>query len=565
MEDVVKVVRPYIDLILPYLEEVRVAVNNVCSNLEPWQIILITVVFTLIVSWVYDFLFNQEESLVQRFKKAFFKYVKRLPIIKGRIDKEMIKYAKELELGYNKGIGPSGYLLHLPKKGLTADDIRRELQNYHSMVHTDWSKGSVSGAVYSGDPDLTRVLTETYGTFAWTNPLHPDLFPDVRKMEAEIVRMCCSLFHGGPETCGTMTSGGTESILLACLGYRNRAREKGIKFPEIIVPVTVHAAFDKAASIFHMKITHIKIDPKTMMVDVKAMRRAINKNTCLLVGSAPHFPHGIIDPMEEIGKLGLKYDIPVHTDCCLGGFLIPFMEKAGFSIPPVDFRIPGITSISADTHKYGFAPKGSSVIMYLNRNYRKYQWFIQTDWPGGVYASPTLAGSRAGAIIAACWAAMMYMGEDGYVESTKKIISTTRYIVQELRKIPGIEVLGEPLMSLVAISSTSFNIFRLSDALSERKWMLNPLQFPSSVHLCVTLLHTKQGVADRFIKEVREITAELMKDKDAKCDGMGAIYGMAQRIPDRSLVHEIVSLFLDASYNTNVGEPVKNGVNGINK
>ncbi|XP_060575238.1 sphingosine-1-phosphate lyase 1-like, partial [Ruditapes philippinarum] len=324
-----------------------------------------------------------------------------------------------------------------------------------------------------------------------------------------------------------------------------------------IVPVTVHAAFDKAAEFFHMKITHIPVDPVTCKVDIRKMKRAINGSTCMLVGSAPQFPHGSIDPIEEIAALGRKYNIPVHTDCCLGGFLVPFMEKAGFSVPKVDFRVPGVTSISADTHKYGFAPKGSSVILYSDKEYRKYQFFVQPDWPGGIYASPTLAGSRSGAVIASCWAAMMYFGQDGYVQSTRKIVSTARYIAQELSKINGIYVLGDPQVSVVAIASHDFNIFRLSDALADTGFSLNPLQFPSSIHLCCTLLHTHPGAADNFIKEVKKAVTEIMKDPKAKCGGIGAIYGMAQSIPDRSMVSEIAGLFLDACYSTKDPEPDK--------
>lgn len=178
-------------------------------------------------------------------------------------------------------------------------------------------------------------------------------------MEAEVVRMSCQIFNGGPNSCGSISTGGTESIFLACKAFRDYARfQKGITEPEMIVPVTAHPAFDKSANILHMKIHHVPIDGKTYMVDVKKMRKMINKNTCMLAGSTPQFPHGIMDPMDEIAKLGRRYGIPVHMDCCLGGFLVPFVNQAGYDVEFYDFRIPGISSISADTHKYGLAPKG---------------------------------------------------------------------------------------------------------------------------------------------------------------------------------------------------------------
>ncbi|CAG2244399.1 CRY [Mytilus edulis] len=299
-----------------------------------------------------------------------------------------------------------------------------------------------------------------------------------------------------------MTSGGTESILMACLAYRNIARERG------------------AASYFRMKLTHIPIDEETRMVDIKAMRRAINKNTCMLVGSAPQFPHGIIDSIEEICQLGVKYNIPVHVDCCLGGFLVPFMEKAGYNIPVCDFRVEGVTSISADTHKYAFAPKGSSVILYRNKDIRQRQFFVQPEWPGGIYATSSMGGSRAGAIIAACWATLIYFGEEGYVNSTRKIISTTRKITDGLRKIRGMKVFGNPLMSVIGFGSDEFNIFRLADYMTSKGWALNSLQYPNSVHLCVTYVHTHEGVAERFLGDVENGVTEIMKDPNSEIGGM---------------------------------------------
>uniref|UniRef100_A0A8B9LWV8 sphinganine-1-phosphate aldolase n=1 Tax=Astyanax mexicanus TaxID=7994 RepID=A0A8B9LWV8_ASTMX len=448
------------------------------------------------------------------------------------------------------------YTKLLPAQGLTQKQV---LDSISSLVNeVQWTKGKVSGAVYWGDEKLTELLVKVYGEFAWSNPLHPDIFPGVRKMEAEVVRMACTLFNGGPESCGTVTSGGTESILMACKAYRDMAYERGIKHPEIIAPISVHAAFDKAAHYFGMKLIHIPLEKKTMKVDVKAMKRAISKNTAMLVCSAPQFPHGIVDPIVEVGKLAERYNIPFHVDACLGGFLIVFMEKAGFKLEPFDFRVKGVTSISADTHKYGYAPKGSSVVLYSDKKYRHYQFFVAPDWQGGIYASPSMAGSRPGGIIAACWATMMHMGENGYVDATRKVVQTTRTIAAGLRKIEGIFVFGNPEVSVVAIGSDDFDVFRLSNALTSKGWNLNSLQFPSSIHICVTMRHTMPGVAEHFINDVKEGVAVIMKNPKEKTTGMGAIYGMAQTIPDRSLVTEISCGFLDCLYSTEVPKVQKN-------
>ncbi|XP_074856364.1 sphingosine-1-phosphate lyase 1 isoform X1 [Carettochelys insculpta] len=542
---------PYKDIMLMYLEKARSIVNGHCAEIEPWQLIVLTFASTLVVVWLHGILF-QTESLTSRSKKQFFKALRKLPFVGAMIQKQINKTLDDVASGLSFLNDGKGYIKALPAVGLSQPVILEKMKEYSSVGEVRWEDGKVSGTVYSGEEKLTQLLVKVYEEFAWSNPLHPDIFPGLRKMEAEVVRMACTLFSGGPDSCGAMTSGGTESILMACKAYRDLAYERGIKHPEILVPVSVHAAFDKAAHYFGLKIVHIPLT-KTMQVDVQAMRRAISKNTAMLACSAPQFPHGVMDPIEEVAKLALKYGIPFHVDACLGGFLIAFMEKAGFPLQrPFDFRVEGVTSISADTHKYGYAPKGSSVILYSDKKYRHYQFFVAPDWQGGIYASPTIAGSRPGGIIAACWATMMYMGEDGYVEATKKIISTARFIESELRKIDNILIFGKPEVSVISIGSDVFDIYRLSNSLSTKGWNLNILQFPSSIHLCITLLHTKPGIAEQFLEDVRVCVLEIMKDPKAKTTGLGAIYGMAQSIPDRNMVAEISHAYLDCLYSTEI-------------
>ncbi|KAJ8014327.1 hypothetical protein DPEC_G00039090 [Dallia pectoralis] len=555
----------YKEMLLIYLNEARQLVNSSCEQLEPWQIIGVTLISTLGVVWLKGFLF-QQETLKSRIMKQGFRLIRKLPYVGATIQTQLNKALDDMSFSVctlKKGMS---YTKRLPEKGLTHEEVLKKIQEYETLSEVNWENGQVSGTVYWGDQTLTNLLVKVYGDFAWSNPLHPDIFPGVRKMEAEVVRMTCSLFNGGPNSCGTVTSGGTESILMACKAYRDLARERGVKHPEIIAPISVHAAFDKAAHYFGMKLVHIPLDKKTMKVDVKAMRRAINRNTAMLVCSAPQFPHGIIDPIEEVAKLAVKYNVPLHVDACLGGFLIVFMAKANYQLAPFDFRVKGVTSISADTHKYGYAPKGSSVILYSDKKYRQYQYFVSPDWQGGIYASPSVAGSRPGGIIAACWATMMYMGEDNYVKTTKKIIDTARTIKTEIRKINGVFVFGDPEVSVVAIGSDAFDIFRLSNALTSKGWNLNTLQFPSSIHICCTVLHTQVGVAKKFIKDVKDAVALIMKNPKERTTGKGAIYGMAQTIPDRSMVTEITHGFLDCLYSTELPklpETQKTHTNGV--
>ncbi|CAG6017833.1 unnamed protein product [Menidia menidia] len=562
----------YKEMLLLYLEEGRRHVNSRCSGLEPWQIIGATVLTTLGAVWVKGLLFQQESNpltrLTSRIKKKCFRLIRKIPFVGRTIQGQLNKALDDMSLSLCTLKEGMSYTKELPPKGLAQSQVMEKIKEYETlmlMFQFSWEKGCVSGAVYWGDESLTKLLVKVYGDFAWSNPLHPDIFPGVRKMEAEVVRMSCALFNGGPNSCGTVTSGGTESILMACKAYRDMAYERGVKYPEILAPVSVHAAFDKAAHYFGMKLVHIPLDKKTMKVDVKAMKRAINKNTAMLVCSAPQFPHGIMDPVEEVGKLALRYNLPLHVDACLGGFLIVFMAKAGYTLAPFDFRVKGVTSISADTHKYGYAPKGSSVILYSDKKYRQYQYFVAPDWQGGIYASPSVAGSRPGGIIAACWATMMHMGVNGYVDATRKIISTSRKIKTELQKIKGMFVFGDPEVSVVAIGSDVFDIFRLSNALTTKGWNLNTLQYPSSIHICCTLLHTQKGVAERFISDIKEQVAIIMKNPKEKTTGMGAIYGMAQSIPDRSMVTEISRGFLDCLYSTEVPKSNTSHMNGNGK
>jgi sphinganine-1-phosphate aldolase len=412
----------------------------------------------------------------------------------------------------------------------------------------NWKEGAMSGTVYNCSKDGLKLIADVYGLTSLTNPLHPDAFPGIRQMEMEVVRMTCAMFNGDSKTVGCVATGGTESIILACKAYRDMAIERGVKYPEILCPVSAHAAFDKAADMLGVSIRHVPLDQDTMRVNVSAMRRMISGNTMMLVGSAPQFPHGSVDPIQEIAELGLRYNIPVHVDACLGGFLVPFMKSAGFQVPAFDFSVAGVTSISADTHKYGYAPKGTSVLMYRNAELRSYQWFSFPDWPGGIYATPTIGGSRSGGIIAACWATMVSYGKQGYIQATREIVSTTRKIAEEIATVPSLKIVGRPDVSVVAFASEKFNIYSLSDALKERGWALNALQFPECVHLCVTRLHTQPGVAEKFVRDVREATEIILKDPEAAGGGSAAVYGMAASIPDRSIVSELTAVYLDSLY-----------------
>lgn len=469
--------------------------------------------------------------------------------MKAKVEVEMAKaMASMANSSFFKKI--PGEVVHdrLPAEGMAQEALMKELDLLEKLGEVEWKKGHVSGGLYNCNNELTQLNTEVYRRFVWSNPLHPDIFPNIRKMEAEVVQWCCSLFCGGEDACGTMTSGGTESIMLAMKVYREIGYEKGIQYPELVIPATAHAAFVKAGEFFRMKVTRVPVDPQTCQVNVAAMARAISKNTVVIVGSVPPFPHGIADPIEEIAQIARSHKVGLHVDCCLGGFLVAFMEGAGYPIEPFDFRVKGVTSISADTHKYGYCPKGTSVVMYSSAELRHRQYFVETNWSGGLYASAITAGSRPGSLIAATWATMLHFGVNGYVEQTRKIVETTHWIISEMRKIPGIYVMGSPKISVFAIASQDINIYNLSDSMLKRGWILNPLQFPPALHMCVTAVTTREGVAQKFVVDVKEIVAELLKNPSKVESGTAAMYGASQAVPDRSIVKEMAWMFLDLCY-----------------
>ncbi|XP_055632841.1 sphingosine-1-phosphate lyase [Toxorhynchites rutilus septentrionalis] len=522
-------------------------VDRALAGKAPWQIVALTTTTVLGAIWLWELL-NEDESLYSRIRRKCFKLARKIPAVQRKIDAEIAK----INEGFVKDASQYGeFVTILPQDGIAEDRILQKVDEYLSLGHYKWKEGFISGAVYYYDPRLVKLVTEVYGKASYTNPLHVDVFPGICKMEAEVIRMAATLFKGGSNACGTMTTGGTESIMMACKAYRDYGHEvKGITKPNIVLPVTAHTAFDKSAKYFGMYTKTVPVNPESTEVDIGAMERAINRNTVMLVGSAPNFPYGTMDDIEAIARLGKKYNIPVHVDACLGGFLIVFMKRAGYYVKPFDFSVDGVTSISADTHKYGFTPKGSSIILYSDKVYRHYQYTVTTEWPGGVYGSPTVNGSRAGGVIAATWATMLNFGIDGYVESTKRIIDTARYIETHLRKIDHIYIFGTPATSVIAIGSKKFDIFRLSAELSTLGWNLNSLQFPSGIHLCVTHMHTPDGIADKFINDVRSKVALIMKNPETPVEGRMAIYGVAQAVPDRELIGNFTKCFIDSMYFT---------------
>ncbi len=496
-------------------------------------------------------LVNKLAWLPPQWVAALERQLKKIPAVQTQIDKEMNHLLDGLADSLKPYQQTFKTFARLPAQGQDRAAILADLQALQEQENHRWQDGYASGAVYHGDSEHIAFLNQVYALHSQSNPLHADLWPSAAKFEAEIVSMTAHMLGADRSPnqdaiVGTLSSGGTESILLAMKSYRDWARaRKGITQPEMIVPVTAHAAFEKAAHYFQIKLVHIPVTAD-FQADVAAASRAINRNTIVLVGSAPSFPHGIIDPMPALSALAQAHDIGCHTDACLGGFVLPWAEKLGYPVTPFDFRLPGITSISVDTHKYGYAAKGTSVILYRGQALRHYQYYTTTDWPGGLYFSPTFAGSRPGALSAACWAALVTIGEDGYLAATRHILETAAHIRQGIEGLPELRLLGDPLWVL-AFTSDTLDIYRVLDAMTARGWSLNGLHKPACIHLCVTLRHTQPGVADRFLTDLRDAVAQV-KNQPAQAGGMAPVYGLAATLPVRGLVGDMLKQYMDLLY-----------------
>jgi glutamate/tyrosine decarboxylase-like PLP-dependent enzyme len=439
----------------------------------------------------------------------------------------------------------------LPADGLPRDEVAGLVERLAGLEEHRWRDGFASGAVYHGDPGHVAFLNRVYAAQSQSNPLHPDLWPSAAKFEAEIVSMTATMLgaeHVTPEApvVGAVSSGGTESILLAMKAYRDFARERrGIAEPQIVAPVTAHAAFDKAARFFDMELVRVGVDAD-FKADLAAMADAVTDRTAVLVESAPSFPHGVIDPIPQLAALAAGRGVGCHVDACLGGFIVPWAQRLGYPVPPFDFRVPGVTSMSADTHKYGYAAKGTSVVLYRGRELRQFQFYTVTDWPGGLYLSPTFAGSRPGALSAECWAALVSIGERGYLDAARRILETGARVRDGIAAIPGLRVLGDPLWVIAFAAADGLDVFQVMENVGRRGWSLNGLQRPAAVHIAITLRHTRPGVADRFLADLGSSLAEVRASPDVHT-GMAPVYGMAASLPGE-LVRGMLGAYLDLMF-----------------
>jgi glutamate/tyrosine decarboxylase-like PLP-dependent enzyme len=408
--------------------------------------------------------------------------------------------------------------------------------------------------MYHGGKEHYALLNKVFSLFSYVNLLQRDLCPSGTKFESEIIAMIGNMLHGEAvkdynpqdEVCGTVTSGGTESIFNGVYIHREWAREeKGITKPEMVVPATIHPAFQKAAHYLGIRMILVPVDDN-FEANIDAMREKITSNTIALAGSAGNYPYGVIDPLAELSNLALEHKIGLHVDGCLGGFILPWIEKLGYDVPLFDFRLPGVTTMSCDTHKYGYALKGTSSLLVRNPKLLRYQFHSVEDWPGGLYCTPTVQGSRSGGLTAATWAALVSMGEEGYLHAARLIMETADKIRLGISSIPEIIIAGKSTFVICMISD-EVNMYHVNDYLISKGWRMNGCQNPPGFHFCVTLHNTLPGVADSFIKDLRD-GVEYAKNPDQPFPKSGALYGLSGSIEGRVFLKQGMLDFIEATY-----------------
>ena len=445
-----------------------------------------------------------------------------------------------------------------PSRGLTREEVLAHLRSLREG-DMDWRAGRTWSLVYHIDEDHKQLLQEAHALFASENMLNPFAFSSLRRLEGEVIEMTIGLLNGDEQAVGTMTAGGTESLFLAVYAYREWARKHRprIKMPELVIPATQHPAVEKAAHMLGLSVRKVPVGPDYRAVPA-AMEQAVTPNTIALFASAPSFPHGLIDPVEEIGRIAQGRGLPFHVDACVGGYLLPWVEKLGYDLPRWDFRVPGVTSISADVHKNGYGAKGASVITYRSMAYLKHQFFVVTDYPGGIYIVATFLGTRSGGPVAAAWASLKSMGEDGFLDLTRRVMAGTEKMKTGLRSIPRLELVGEPDANLLAFRTIDNkpDIFVVGDQLEAKGWLVDRQQFPNCLHISV--LPPNLPVIDTYLADLREAVEYALAHPGATARGNAALYGLMARIPFRGMVEKNVRKIFEDLYSRE-GSPTETG------
>ena len=388
----------------------------------------------------------------------------------------------------------------MPQAGSPWEDLRQQMIE-RGTGDAKWRDGKTAVYVFNAGDDVAKVQKEAYALYMSENGLGPAAFPSLKQMEDEVVGMGLSLLHGDDGCVGNITSGGTDSITMAVKAARDYAlATRGLDGQaNVVVPFSAHPAFDKACKLMSLELRRVPVR-EDLMADAAAMRPTVDANTIMLVGSAPSFPYGLIDPIEELGDMALERGIWLHVDACVGGYIAPFVRMNGGDVPPFDFEVPGVCSMSADLHKYGYCAKGASTVLFRSDELRQHMVFDCDDWPGGRMVTPTLAGTRPGGAISAAWAVMNYLGVDGYRAKHKQVTDARAAIERGIEPL-GFEVLGRPQLGIVAFRHPKIDVFAVYFQMFQRGWFAALTTEPRALHLMLSPYH--EGVTDTYLEDLR--------------------------------------------------------------
>lgn len=482
------------------------------------------------------------------------------PQLKEKMAKEEKDTIASLQNDVDKAYAQWEHYSELPVKGLEKKAIQERFDKVGKHTHPAKSSGATYAEYSQNEIDM---LKEVWSQTALTNPMHSSQNPEINLSEAEVISALQKLLKGNLNGHGVMTNGGTFSILHACFAFVQQARARGIVTPEIIVPSTAHAAFRKAARYAGAKLVIVPVYFGTGAANVTEMRKAITPRTCMMVGSAPSFPFGVYDPIEELAKVAKNYNIPLHVDACLGGFLNIFSSEAMQTIPRCDFSVKGVTSISIDTHKYGQTPKGTSVLLFGPECPPELTAQIDTDWEGGMYATPGMAGSRAGSDIAVTWSLLFSRGKEKYIEDAKAIFRLKDELVEKVKEIEGIYIPYPTPSSVLAIKALKpVNILVVESKLHEAGWNFNTVQSSNQkqfgLHFCLTAVHAHYPeFAKMFIDDLQKSVEYSIAHPDAKPSGMAKIYkALADYVPT-PLQHALARGYIGTQYTVSNKQPTE--------
>ena len=395
-------------------------------------------------------------------------------------------------------------------KGKTWEQLEAEMLE-KSRGDLDWEHGRHSAFVWHANDEVKEVAKKAYSMFITTNGLGKSVFPSIRSMEEEVIALVLNNLNGDDAAAGHMTSGGTESIFLATKAARDRARllRPDIDVPEIVAPFSAHPGINKAAHYLGMKVIRIPTGAD-YGADVEAMAQAVTDNTIMLYSSAPSFPMGIIDPIAELGSLAIEKNLWLHVDACVGGVLAPYVRQAGYDVPVFDFEIPGVTSMSADLHKSGFAAKGASSVLFRTQELQEFSRFDFDDWPSGHYSSLTFTGTNPGGAIAAAWAVTNFLGVDGYLEVARTVMEAKNKLAQGIAQIEGLHVWGQPELWALAYGSSTVDMFSVCRKMWGKGWMVAPNKQPPGIHFMTTPVHAPiiEDYLEALTQSVHEVRAD---------------------------------------------------------